>query len=107
MKKTSILALGLAMTIPGVQAEEFVTQWSVDTQGKPPYKRTLKQVPVSDIAQLESDSEMVTVYHVDTRGKPPYKRGFKTMQVSDIAELEIIDTANRTDFSGKPPYKRR
>ena len=110
MKKMTTLALGLAVAIPGIQsasAEEMVSQWVVDTKGKPPYQRTLKQVPVSDIAQLEAeDYETVTVYHVEMGGKPPYKRGFKTMRVSDVAELEIVEDTKKTDFSGKPPYRR-
>lgn len=82
---------------------------SVDTSGKPPFKRTLKQEEaVADVAQLESvNVEMVEMMTVDMSGKPPYRRSIQRVAVADVAQLESAEENQSTDFRGRPPFKRR
>ena len=71
---------------------EMVKVWKVDFSGKPPFKRTLVELPVADVAALEATNQVVDterVWTVDYKGKPPYKRRYKDIPVIDAASLEI------------------
>lgn len=51
---------------------ETVRVWTVDTRGKPPYKRRVEELPVTDLAAKETgetgDSD------TPVKGRPPYQR---------------------------------
>jgi len=83
----------------------------VDYSGKPPFKRVVKTVPVSDVAQLEALGEAATEYvevkEVIKRGKPPYRRVTTRMPVYDVAQLELLEDEDKPKLKGnRPPFKR-
>ncbi len=87
---------------------EMVRVWSVDTTGKPPFKRTLVEVPAADIASLEIDDanvETVTMRVTDFRGKPPFRRTMQEVPVIDAASLEQVSETTRK--AGRTPFGKR
>ncbi len=107
MKRMIISMLALAVSSVAVANDtETVTVQSVDFKGKPPFKRTMDELPVSDVAQFEQDQEMVAVKVVQMGSKPPYKRRTVYLPVTDVAQFETTDDASKTNFRGKPPFKR-
>ena len=83
----------------------------VDYSGKPPFKRVVKTVPISDVAQLEALGETATEYvevkEVIKRGKPPFRRVTTRMPVYDVAQFELLDEQNEPKLKGsRPPFKR-
>ncbi|MEW9797115.1 hypothetical protein [Alteromonas sp. CYL-A6] len=111
-KRIALLSLVCAFTSQFAVAEETRQVMVVDTSGKPPFKRSIVEVPVSDIAQFEavSQNELETTRQtvVDYRGKPPYSRRVVEMPVVDVAQFEeITDAQNRDKLKGsRPPFKR-
>jgi hypothetical protein len=93
---------------------ETVQVWSVDMQGKPPYKRRLETLTVQDAASVETETDRgdretrtVQVRTVDTTGKPPFKRRVETLAVSDAASLEVeADRVEGPKLRGRPPFNR-
>lgn len=84
---------------------------TVDFSGKPPFKRSVETLPVTDVAQLEtldaSTVEMVTMRVVKMGGKPPYRRTTIEVPVIDVAQLEAAEQGSeKTKFKGRPPFKR-
>ena len=112
------LAFGLmaALVMPFASAQvaaledsqETVKVWRVDSKGKPPFKRTLVEVSVADVARLESMGEIRTekVRVVDFRGKPPFRRVTREMQVVETAALEAVDAPVRKVAKPRPFLKR-
>lgn len=85
------------------------TVWTVDSRGRPPFKRSRSDVPVVDVAAMEIPEavEMTTVWSVDRSGHPPFKRKRVQVPVIDAASLEVSgDTDTGPRFRGKPPFKR-
>ena len=77
---------------------EMVQVWSVDTTGKPPFKRTLVEVPAADIARMEIEDaavETVSMRLTDFRGKPPFRRTIQEVPVIDAASLEAVQESSR------------
>lgn len=107
----------LGMTVLGFSSgaaalsQSTKTVQVVDTQGKPPFKRTLVEVPVQDVAQFEAAEQVDTVKKqvvLNYRGKPPYTRRVVEVPVVDVAQFEEAEqTEQKTFKSGKrPPFKR-
>ena len=71
---------------------EMVKVWEVDTSGRPPYKRTLVEIPAADLAQLEV-VETERLWHVNYSGRPPFRRGFEEFPVVDAAALDVVESA--------------
>jgi hypothetical protein len=46
--------------------------WTIDRSGKPPYRRQLEELPVSDVAAMQVEAE--NVEDVKFRGRPPFNR---------------------------------
>ena len=107
MKKTllSLLALTASSTLMAAETDTVTVQ-AVEFKGKPPFKRSMKQLAVSDVAQVEQDQEIVTVKVVQMGSKPPYKRRTVYLPVTDVAQVEEVSDTTKTDFRGKPPFKR-
>ena len=85
------------------------TVWTVDSRGRPPFQRSRIEVPVVDVAAMETPEamEMTTVWSVDRTGHPPFKRKRIEVPVIDAASLEVSgDTDTGPRFRGKPPFKR-
>lgn len=87
------------------------TTWRVDARGRPPFDRTRVEVPVVDVAAVETLSaepvETVTIWAVDHSGKPPYKRTRIEVPVVDASSLQLEGDGERgTRFRGKPPFRR-
>jgi hypothetical protein len=83
----------------------------VDTQGKPPFKRKLVEIPVQNVAQFEEMGEVETIRKrvvTSFNGKPPYTRRTVEVPVVDIAQFEeLTRPEQRQSKSGKrPPFKR-
>ena len=91
---------------PAVATE---TTWQVDARGRPPFARRQVELPVVDVAAIESMEgiETVTVWQVDTSGRPPYDRRRVEVPVVDAASLEVVaEEQRRPDFRGRPPFRR-
>ena len=76
----------------GNAAVETVKVWKVDFSGRPPFKRELIELPVADVAALETENKIVEFersWQVDYSGKPPFKRRFLDVPVIDAASLEF------------------
>ena len=111
-----ITAVSLGFTANAAQVMSASTEETVDVQvvdysGKPPFKRKVVSLSVSDVAQLESVGqeavEYVKVKEVVMRGKPPYRRVTTMMPVYDVAQLEALEEQSDTQKRGKrPPFKR-
>lgn len=83
----------------------------VDTQGKPPFKRKLVDVPVADVAQFEEANTVKTVKKrvvVSYQGKPPYTRRTIEVPVADVAQFEASDAPGEGSAKkgARPPFKR-
>ncbi|MBU2978081.1 hypothetical protein [Alteromonas sp. C1M14] len=81
----------------------------VDYSGKPPFKRTMVELDVHDVAKLETVNtpvEYVEVRTVDMSGKPPFKRSIKRVPVYDVAQLEVTLEQEKPALIGRPPFKR-
>lgn len=123
------LLAGSALAVASAQAEQdalssvangdapTMTVWEVDMSGRPPYRRTRVEVPVLDVAALETPrtdvTETTTVWEVDRSGKPPYSRRQVEVPVIDAAALETLeagaaDAVEETSprFRGRPPFRR-
>lgn len=91
-------------------SQDTVKVQVVDYSGKPPFKREVMQLSVTDVAKLEevrdgSPVEYAEVRTVVMRGKPPYRRMVETLPVYDVAQLEVLDSS-KSIKAGKPPFKR-
>ncbi len=121
MFKQVLIATALVAASQAVAAEnhtsvvaadaEMVTITKTDFRGRPPFKRTRTQVPVSDLAVLEPQTtgEMVMVSKVDRRGRPPFRR-YDAMV--PVAELEAAAASSDPAPSirrkaGHGPFGRR
>ncbi|GAB5500532.1 MAG: hypothetical protein PsegKO_28430 [Pseudohongiellaceae bacterium] len=100
----SLLALSVAADASD-SSDVMVKVWEIDTSGRPPFKRTLVEIPAADLAQLEViDTERV--WHVDYSGRPPYRRGFDELPVVDAAALDVIGDAG-SEARPSPIFKKR
>jgi len=99
MRKLQLFAIGLAVLTSGsvVSAQECtencVSTWVTDFSGKPPFKRTLVQMPVVEVAEVEvveSEPVFVEVKTVDFKGKPPFKRRVETLEQVEVLEVEVV-----------------
>lgn len=99
MKKLLTL-ISMAIASTSVFAAETTKTWEVDYSGKPPFKRTLVEVEVADIAQMET-VETQFVRTTDFSGKPPFKRNLETLEVVDTAVLEEADVDTKVSKPGK------
>ena len=88
-----------------INAVEEVKIVTVDYKGKPPFKRRIETLPMSDVAALET-SKPTRVRSVDFKGKPPFRRNVESLEVVDVAALAPADEESKTSFRGKPPFKR-
>lgn len=73
-------------------AEAVVKVWETDFSGRPPFKRVLKTVSITEAAALEVEPgniETVQKRVVDFSGKPPFKRKIQEVEVIEAASLEI------------------
>jgi hypothetical protein len=83
----AFLALPVAADMSD-NSEETVKVWEVDTSGHPPFKRTLVEVPVADVARLET-VETERVWHVDYSGRPPFTRSYEELPVVDADDKPV------------------
>lgn len=106
---TALAALAAVGSSPVFAAGEQTAKiWTVNYDGRPPFSRSVEELPVTDVARLEAaGAEVVEVRTVDYSGRPPYKRGTETLRVIDSARLEPGDeNESRPRFMGKPPFHR-
>jgi hypothetical protein len=108
MKKMLILTSLISALIP-LQAsasgsQETVRVWQIDTSGRPPFKRSLVEMPVADAARMEP---VVTerVWTTDFSGRPPFKRGYRELPVVDAASLDV--EASAANARPTPFFKKR
>lgn len=112
---TSALWVGAVMADAG-QADsqsksadsQTLRVWQVDYSGRPPFKRSLVEVPVVDAARLESLGVVETrrLRTTDFSGRPPFKRRYQEVRVLDAASLETENVANERPFRNVG-FKRR
>jgi hypothetical protein len=48
--------------------------WITDTSGRPPFKRSLIELPAADVAAMEMTAATAPSCHTDFSGRPPFKR---------------------------------
>lgn len=99
-------ALGALIAVPASAAaqeqsaeEATVKVWETDFSGRPPFKRVLKEVTLTEAAALEAEPgliETVTKRVVNFSGKPPFRRKVEEVEVIEAASLEI-DSASDTE----------
>lgn len=101
MKKTLIASavLGALVALPASVAsaqsaaeETLVKVWETDFSGKPPFKRVLRTITLTEAAALEVEAEPVeteVVRVIQFKGKPPFRRVLKEVPVVDAASLEL------------------
>lgn len=70
---------------------EMVTFHDVKFGGKPPFRRSVETLPVSEVARFEAAPE-VRVSEVNFNGRPPFKRSGEHLRVIDVARFEVDDT---------------
>ncbi|MEM1112296.1 MAG: hypothetical protein AAGI11_10345 [Pseudomonadota bacterium] len=76
----SALLVGLAaslISLPSVaesSKQETAKVWEVDTTGRPPYQRQLVEVPVIDVASMETVTASRNAKTTDYTGRPPFRR---------------------------------
>lgn len=119
--RTSALVVTLAFSGMGMALDSqsddqpMQTVRSVDFSGSPPFKRSVKQVPVqsvetTDIARFEEVAVRTETRRVvDYRGRPPFKRRTVTVPVAeeaDFARFEEVEDKGKRRRSG-PPGKNR
>ena len=86
--------------------QDYENVWIVDYRGKPPYKRTLTRLPVSDVAQFEVEQETVTL-NVKKGSRPPFKRVSVELAVSDLAPFELEESSQKDRLKRRrAPFKR-
>jgi hypothetical protein len=92
--------------------EATVAVHSVDFRGRPPFKRTVERLPVSEVARLETataaDRETF-IRTVDYTGRPPFRRNLERVEIVDAARLELTDGQPVSDnrrFAGRAAFKR-
>lgn len=99
----------------GGDTEATVAVHSIDVRGRPPFKRKIEYLPVSEVARLEAASaeraRETTVRTVDFSGRPPFRRNLERVEIVDAARLELADglaaeDGNRSRFSGRSSFKR-
>lgn len=83
----------------------------VDTQGKPPFKRKMVDVPVADVAQFEETKKVKIIKKrviVNYQGKPPYTRRTIEVPVGDVAQFEASGGLGEGSAKkgSRPPFKR-
>jgi len=114
------LPLGGAAVAADRSEAESVTVHSVDMRGKPPFRRSVETLSVTEAARLERSApaqryaptgETVTVRTVDYSGRPPFKRRSETLDVAEVARLEAVaseqeEQVRSVDYSGRPPFRR-
>ncbi len=89
-------------------AGETVRVWEVDYSSRPPFKRTLVELPAADVARLETQEEVQTerVWSVDYSGRPPFKRSYEDLPVVDAARVETTSDSS-APVRPKPFFKKR
>ncbi len=90
-------------------AEATVAVHNVDFRGRPPFKRTIEYLPLSEVARLETATARETVIRTaDFSGRPPFRRNLERVEIVDAARLELTDgvTGNAGGLSGGHPLKR-
>ena len=114
MRLTLLAALAaLLVPLPALAETsqvETVRVWDIDTSGRPPFKRRLVEVPVADVARLESTSEpaaTITRRVVDFSGRPPFRRSTQELPVIDTARLEAQANTRRDSPHPRPFHKPR
>ncbi len=94
--------LGAFIAFPAAAQDQSSTEavvkvWETDFSGKPPFKRVLKEVSITEAAALEVEPgniETVEKRVVDFSGKPPFKRKIQEVEVIEAASLEIDSEAD-------------
>lgn len=106
-----LLQVGAFAANDGTEATVAVR--SVDFRGRPPFKRTVEYLPLSEVARLETEAaDRTTVIRtVDYTGRPPFRRNLERVEIVDAARLELTggvadSDENRGRFSGRSAFKR-
>jgi hypothetical protein len=89
--------------------QEMVKVWSIDFSGRPPFSRQLIELPVADVARLETSGEIIEterVWTVKKSGKPPFRRRFEDIPVIDAASLEVNEADSSTRKKPLGSFKR-
>ena len=94
--------------------EATVAVHNIDFRGRPPFKRTIEYLPLSEVARLETESagaaRETVIRTVDFSGRPPFRRNLERVEIVDAARLELTDGVPVSDeasrLSGRPPLKR-
>ena len=106
-----VAALLSAPALAEHSTKTTVKVWEVDMSGRPPYQRTLVDMPVIDTASMEIDTaniETERVWTTDFSGKPPFKRSMQELPVIDAASLEAdIEGDVSRAVKAKPFFKPR
>jgi hypothetical protein len=112
-RATAFVGFAAAMasfpTAAETTARETMTVWEIDHSGRPPFERRRVEVPVADVASLESAGgvqETVRAWVVDYSGRPPFRRSMEEVPVIDAASLEVENAADRQQIPA-PFHKRR
>ena len=100
---TAFCLAGL-IALPTLASAETYRTWEVDFSGRPPFKRTLAEVPVQDTASLQQQETRV-IRKTDFAGRPPFKRRMVEVPVVDAASLETVTRPHwRKPFHRKPHH---
>ncbi len=105
-----LASLLVAPALADVSGQDTAKVWQVDMSGRPPYQRTLVDVPVIDAAAMEIDAAVETelVRTTDFRGKPPFRRSLEALPVIDAASLEAgAQDEGQRNVKAKPFFKQR
>jgi hypothetical protein len=95
--------------------EATVAVHSIDVRGRPPFKRKVEHLPLSEVARLEAataeGARETTVRTVDFTGRPPFRRDLERVEIVDAARLELseglsVEGDDRSRFSGRASFKR-
>lgn len=96
----------------GDDAEATVAVHNVDFRGRPPFKRNIEYLPLSEVARLETataeGARETVIRTVDFSGRPPFQRNIERVEIVDAARLELTDGVPETagGLSGGHPLKR-
>ena len=72
-------------------ADATVAVRTIDFRGKPPFKRRVEHLPVSELARLETAAPQKEIVRtVDFSGKPPFRRNIERVEILDASRLEMI-----------------
>lgn len=99
---SAMMLVGASPLAPAVDSNsnvETVTEQTVDYRGKPPFRRSRAELPVTDVARLD-----VTPVRggAKFRGRPPFNRRAPASPSVDVARLDVLP-----DAADKPRYRSR